>query len=144
VGDLATMTRQEGIFLYFYSNLQIYTIVLKFIKTIHLPSWATADRAYRRGPRRQHVQPTTVRLLPTAGSWVWTPRQLTVVRHDSSSCYCRGHYSRTYQLWPTAAAAPIQRVTATAAPLFPLVAPYPQVSLLSIYLISLISLGYRN
>jgi hypothetical protein len=95
-------------FIFFISICKFIRAFLKFIKTIHPPPWAIVDRAYRRRPRQQHVQPpwpTAVRLPATVESRVWVPRQLTVVRLGGSGCY-RGHGGRTYPPRRTAAAAP--------------------------------------
>jgi hypothetical protein len=46
------------------------------------PLWFTADKAYRRRSRRQHVQPTwptAVRPPPTVDSMVWVARHLTAM-----------------------------------------------------------------
>jgi hypothetical protein len=70
-----------AVFQFFYSNLQSYSTVLKFIKK-YTPPWFTADKTYRRRSRRQHVQltwPTAVRPPPTVDSMVWVARHLTAM-----------------------------------------------------------------
>jgi hypothetical protein len=78
-GRQAIMGRGNGlkmfrIFLYFYSNLQIYTTILKFIKTIAPPPWVTAA-----------TRPTAVahggRATANGRVLAVGPRQITVVRH---------------------------------------------------------------
>jgi hypothetical protein len=39
-------------YIFFHFNLQIYTTVLKFIKTIYQPPWRSAVSRSRRTPRR--------------------------------------------------------------------------------------------
>jgi hypothetical protein len=42
------------VFIFFYFNLQIYTTVLKFIKTIYQPPWRTVVSRSRRTLQRLH------------------------------------------------------------------------------------------
>jgi hypothetical protein len=53
LGKNATKDRQSDTNMrFFYSNSQIYTTVLKFIKTIYQPPWRTAVSRSRHTPRR--------------------------------------------------------------------------------------------
>jgi hypothetical protein len=106
VWKLATSFRWE-FFIYFYSNLQIYTTILNFIKNKNQPLWATTVRAYRRMPRRPHIQPpwSTVVRSPPMVSWIGgcgpqgtLPSCATTFGHVAAV----GHGGRLFPLWLTA------------------------------------------
>jgi hypothetical protein len=93
------------IFLYILIILQIYTIISKFIKNKHQSPWATAEKAYRRRPRRPNVTANgRVQGVGPTAPYCRAPRRLEVrppwattvghFRHGGSRAYIKSDGGR--------------------------------------------------